>query len=191
MSERNFPLPRPDSDPRFTFGLVHDVGKLLEAAGYPAISGVDRVGLQLALFRFLYKPLGTEELDGRQDDADQAPATSAVPDDSPLTLAEYRSALGYWERKAFEAQAAGLRGEFDRRMEGIVTLRKSIRRLEDNASGYTEAQLDWVACSECGLPFADDEITAQGPPAPDGRFLRAHPDCLTDPTSTEPPGDAS
>ena len=49
-----YPLPQPASDPRFTFGLTYDVKKVLEAAGYPEIGGVDIIALQQALYRFLY-----------------------------------------------------------------------------------------------------------------------------------------
>lgn len=51
-----YPLPAPAADPRFTFGLVFDVAKLIEDAGYPPIKGVDVIGLQQALYRFLYAP---------------------------------------------------------------------------------------------------------------------------------------
>lgn len=57
--------------------------------------------------------------------------------------------------------------------------------------GYTEAQLDWVACVVCGVKFADDETTVLSGNSPeDGRPLRAHPDCFPPSTPTEPPGDA-
>jgi len=55
-AERNFPLPRPEDDPRFTFGLTHDIARRLIAQGYPELTGVDFVELQLALFGFLYAP---------------------------------------------------------------------------------------------------------------------------------------
>lgn len=59
MSTRAYPLPQPETgiDPRFTRGLTYDIGKLLEAAGYPPVTaGRDIVELQLALFRFIYEP---------------------------------------------------------------------------------------------------------------------------------------
>lgn len=61
MSARNFPVTRPDSgsETGFTFGLTYDIGKRLEAAGYPPLTGADHVELMQALFRFLY---GTEAL---------------------------------------------------------------------------------------------------------------------------------
>lgn len=51
-----YPLPRPDDDPRFTFGLVLEVGEVIAAHAYPAPakSGTDLVRLQQALFTFLY-----------------------------------------------------------------------------------------------------------------------------------------
>ncbi|MEU5721559.1 hypothetical protein ABZ783_07030 [Micromonospora sp. NPDC047738] len=54
MSERNYPLPRPATDPRFTFGLVIDVTDALTTRGYPPPTGADLVELQQALFGFLY-----------------------------------------------------------------------------------------------------------------------------------------
>lgn len=119
MSARAYPLPRPDNDFRFTFDLIRDVGTVLEQHGFPPVNGSDHVALMSAVFGFVYAP----------ESADKQPAP-VVEDDSPLTLAEYRDALAYWERKASEAQTAGLRGEFDRRMKGVASLRKTIRRLE-------------------------------------------------------------
>ena len=53
---RAFPLqPLPD-DPRFTLGLALEVAEVLEKHGYPRfVNGGDLVGLQQALFRFLYR----------------------------------------------------------------------------------------------------------------------------------------
>lgn len=52
---RNYPLPRPEvEDLRFTFGLIVDVAEVLEAAGYPKVTGTDLVGLRQALFTFMY-----------------------------------------------------------------------------------------------------------------------------------------
>lgn len=54
---RAYPLPRPDDDPRFTFGLTLDVAKVLAEHGYPPItSGADHVELKMAIFSFLYAP---------------------------------------------------------------------------------------------------------------------------------------
>ncbi|RFU82884.1 hypothetical protein DY218_30575 [Streptomyces triticagri] len=48
-----------DDDPRFTFGLLHDVRMAIQSHDYPEISnGLDLVDLQMALFGFLY---GTNE----------------------------------------------------------------------------------------------------------------------------------
>jgi hypothetical protein len=53
---RIYPLPRPDADPRFTFGLLIDVLDVLETHGYPRpAAGGDLIELQQALFRFLYE----------------------------------------------------------------------------------------------------------------------------------------
>lgn len=56
-SARLYPItPPPDDDPRFTLGLAIDVAGVLEAHGYPEITGGgDFVELQQALYRFLYR----------------------------------------------------------------------------------------------------------------------------------------
>ncbi|MBL7487354.1 hypothetical protein I6A60_00470 [Frankia sp. AgB1.9] len=59
--QRSYPLPRLDDDPRFTFGLMRDVAKVLAEHGYPPItSGADHVELKMALFSFLYAPGATQ-----------------------------------------------------------------------------------------------------------------------------------
>lgn len=56
MSDRNYPLPRTDEDPRFSYGLLHDVAQVLERHGFPRVSGGgDWVELQQALFGFIYE----------------------------------------------------------------------------------------------------------------------------------------
>lgn len=63
MPEPVYPLPRPEEDPQFTFGLMIDVAKVLTDRGYPPVTaGADVVRLQQALFGFLY---GTAEEAGR------------------------------------------------------------------------------------------------------------------------------
>lgn len=53
---RAYPLPRPDNDPRFTFGFIRDVAKVLAEHDYPPIvDGADHVELQQALFGFIYE----------------------------------------------------------------------------------------------------------------------------------------
>ncbi|MER5394765.1 hypothetical protein [Saccharopolyspora sp. NPDC002686] len=45
------------TDPRFTLGLLFDVGKALESHGFPALenyTGDELMRLQLALFDFIY-----------------------------------------------------------------------------------------------------------------------------------------
>jgi hypothetical protein len=52
---RLYPMPAPDDDPRFTYGLLADAVKVLERHGYPRpTSGGDLTALQTALFGFLY-----------------------------------------------------------------------------------------------------------------------------------------
>lgn len=61
-TERAYPLPRPDDDPRFTMGLLIDVCDVLTKHGYVRPShGLDLVDLQSALFEFLY---GKAQFDG-------------------------------------------------------------------------------------------------------------------------------
>ncbi|MET0522643.1 MAG: hypothetical protein ABW156_11845 [Jiangellaceae bacterium] len=55
-SDAKYPLPRPEDDSRFTFGLIRDVAKVLAEHGYPPVdSGDDHVRLQQALFGFIYE----------------------------------------------------------------------------------------------------------------------------------------
>jgi hypothetical protein len=56
-TERTYPLPPPDSDSRFTIGLVLDVMDVLTDHGYPAadLSGLDHLAMQQTLFRYLYR----------------------------------------------------------------------------------------------------------------------------------------
>lgn len=54
-ADRVYPLPRPDDDPRFSFGLAVAVADVLAAHGYPPVrAGGDLIELQQALFGFLY-----------------------------------------------------------------------------------------------------------------------------------------
>ena len=57
---RVYPVPKPpegDTDPRFTYGLMFDVARVLVEHGYPPVTaGGDLVELQQALFRFCYGP---------------------------------------------------------------------------------------------------------------------------------------
>lgn len=58
MNDAVYPLARPanDRDPRFTFGLIRDVAKVLAEHGFPPVdSGTDHVRLQQALFNFIYE----------------------------------------------------------------------------------------------------------------------------------------
>jgi hypothetical protein len=51
----NYPLPRPDDDPRFTLGLAVELRDVLTKHGYPEMTGIDIVNLQQALYGFLYE----------------------------------------------------------------------------------------------------------------------------------------
>ena len=56
-AEPTYPLNRPDTDARFSYGLLLDVADVLAAHGYPRpATGADLVALQQALFGFLYGP---------------------------------------------------------------------------------------------------------------------------------------
>jgi hypothetical protein len=55
VNDAQYPLARPAEDPRFTFGLIYEIGKLITEHGYPRVDGgVDHVRLQQALFGFIY-----------------------------------------------------------------------------------------------------------------------------------------
>jgi hypothetical protein len=54
-----YPVPLPGDDPRFTFGLLHDVIEVVAAHGYPPITtGADLLRFQQALFTAIYQPEG-------------------------------------------------------------------------------------------------------------------------------------
>lgn len=52
-----YPVTPPgDDDPRFTFGLLHDITQVLAAHGYPPVSArADLVRWQQALFATIYR----------------------------------------------------------------------------------------------------------------------------------------
>ncbi|MFF1871705.1 hypothetical protein [Kitasatospora herbaricolor] len=57
-SAANYPVPQPTSgeDPRFTRGLIFDIARRIEDAGYPPSSaGRDLVRLMEALYAFCYR----------------------------------------------------------------------------------------------------------------------------------------
>ena len=53
---RAYPIrPADPDDPRFTFQLLLDIGRVLEGHGYPPLDDpMDLVGLRQGLYRFLY-----------------------------------------------------------------------------------------------------------------------------------------
>ncbi|NMO57711.1 hypothetical protein HH310_41935 [Actinoplanes sp. TBRC 11911] len=52
----SYPLPAPaDGDPRFTYGLLHDIADVLQRNGFPRLEGTDWADLMTALGRFLYQ----------------------------------------------------------------------------------------------------------------------------------------
>lgn len=59
-----YPVPQPEDDPRFTFGLTLDVAAVLVAHGYPPIVAGDYVALRQALFAFLYDTETTDSTTG-------------------------------------------------------------------------------------------------------------------------------
>jgi hypothetical protein len=63
MSNRAYPLRRLDDDPRFTYGLVFDIGRTLERHGFPPVQhGDDLVALMTALFGFIYEQKWTPHI---------------------------------------------------------------------------------------------------------------------------------
>lgn len=116
MSARAYPLPRPDDDPRFTFGLQLDVAKVLERHGFPKVSGVDLVDLGQALFGFLY--------------AAEEQSAPDVEDGSPLTFAEYRDAIPYWRSRVESAESAGDPAAADRSRRCLKLLQERVTRAE-------------------------------------------------------------
>jgi hypothetical protein len=55
-----YPLPQPGAaDPRFTYGLLHDVAEVLQRNGFPRPAGTDWSDLMAALHHFLYQPKET------------------------------------------------------------------------------------------------------------------------------------
>jgi hypothetical protein len=51
-----YPLPAPaDGDPRFTYGLLHDIADVLQRNGFPQPAGTDWAHLMTALGCFLYQ----------------------------------------------------------------------------------------------------------------------------------------
>jgi hypothetical protein len=51
-----YPLPAPtDNDPRFSYGLLHDIANALQRNGFPRPQGADWVQLMTALGGFLYQ----------------------------------------------------------------------------------------------------------------------------------------
>ncbi|HEV2640770.1 MAG TPA: hypothetical protein VGX23_36955 [Actinocrinis sp.] len=73
---RRYPLPAPDADDRFTFGLFLDVAKALESHGYPALTGPDLVDLGQALYRLLYTTPDTAA--DAEHDRDEVPSAMVV-----------------------------------------------------------------------------------------------------------------
>jgi hypothetical protein len=50
-----YPLPRPDDDARFTYGLLFDIANALQRNGFPRPAGTDWAHLMATLHRFLYQ----------------------------------------------------------------------------------------------------------------------------------------
>lgn len=51
-----YPLPAPaDTDPRFSYGLLHDIANALQRNGFPRPEGTDWAQLMTALGGFLYQ----------------------------------------------------------------------------------------------------------------------------------------
>jgi hypothetical protein len=72
----NFPLPQDDGDTRLTFGLVLEMAEVLKRHGFPGVTAMDHVDLQMALFRFLYGPRSAMD----QEIRERAEARSILDD---------------------------------------------------------------------------------------------------------------
>lgn len=130
MSARAYPLPRPESgnDPRFSFGLMYDVGKVLESHGFPPVrNGSDLVDLMTALFGFVF--------------TSEARPVPPIEDDSPLTFTEYRNAIPYWRRRMEGAEAAGDTTRVERCRRCVELLQECVTRDEATAQ-RTELHMD-------------------------------------------------
>ena len=56
----SYPLPAPAADdPRFSYGLLHDIANALQRNGFPRPEGTDWAQLMTCLGRFLYHPKET------------------------------------------------------------------------------------------------------------------------------------
>lgn len=195
MTERAYPLPQPESgaDPRFTYELTYDIGKLLAAAGYPpVIAGRDIVELQLALFRFIYEPEATHT------DAGQVPTTPrggiAVaeydpgdPDYEVGTEAGNCPGCDGWHRPpwcADVAEPSEPEAIHALMSDGAELPRCGADEADDNGTGrYTDDQMSGVACAGCGEALVDGEPSVRvGHLFPGGGVvtdlgLSAHPQC--------------
>lgn len=58
-SPPTYPLPPPADDPRFTYGLLHDIAEALQHNGFPRSTGTDWANLLIALHQFIYQPKET------------------------------------------------------------------------------------------------------------------------------------
>lgn len=122
MTARAYPLPHPESgsDPRFSFGLMYDVGKVLESHGFPPVrNGSDLVDLMTALFGFVF--------------TSEARPVPPVEDDSPLTFAEFRDAIPYWRRRVESAESAGDPVAAERSRRCLKLLQERVLRAEATA----------------------------------------------------------
>lgn len=92
MTAPAYPLPRPaGNDPRFTFGLLLDVVKTIEAHGFPPVGNSgDLADLNLALYRFLYASDGRPA--ARDGDQPQA-ARGHVPDHDGIRMIAQRAEM--------------------------------------------------------------------------------------------------
>lgn len=72
-------------------------------------------------------------------------------------------------------------------------LLRAVDRIENVRSsgiGYGDPELDGTACIKCHKDFAVGETSVPAGVVDGGPQVFAHPDCLTESTTTEPPGDA-
>ena len=89
MSDRDYPIERPEVDPRFSLGLTLDVAEVLADHGYPTlIAGPDYADLQRCLWEFLYGTSSAQAAPGGKDTAAGGESTprSVITGSAEVTL---------------------------------------------------------------------------------------------------------
>jgi hypothetical protein len=124
---RRYPIPAPEADDRFTFGLFLDVAKALEAHGYPPLSGLDLVDLGQSLYRLLYTTQDTDTAKRAEHLAEVAADDAAMAQGAGMDAAVESTGHmpGYYDNGPWP-----LPGEDDAQAEEIAAERDFYRREE-------------------------------------------------------------